>query len=98
MSAIWTNAMRSGISKESRHQRAYKVGVVEDVICLKSQLQFHVLANGGVLEDRKIKLAEMRPEQGIAAFIAEMASARNAGVGKSVPASGRDRCTELRMT
>src|SRR5450631_557481 len=58
--------------------------MVQQVVGLKAQLQLDVLGDGGVFEDRKIELAEIRADQRVASFVSEMAGARNATAGSSV--------------
>src|ERR1700730_10090345 len=45
-----------------------EIGVVEDVKELRSELQAKPLGNHSVLEDRKVKVHQSRPEQSIASI------------------------------
>jgi len=48
--------------------RCLEIGMVEDVKELRPELQAKPLCNHGVLEDRKVKVHQSRPEQSIASI------------------------------
>src|SRR5450432_1922742 len=58
MPSVRANAIGCGIGEEGGHQRADEIGMIQNVVSLKAEFQLHVLGDGGVLEDGKIKLTE----------------------------------------
>jgi len=69
--------------------------MVQEVVGFKTQFHFQAFCDWSVLEDGKVELPEVRPEQRIASEIPKVTGARRAGRSRAVEAR-RNRSTRHR--
>jgi hypothetical protein len=60
------------INAEIRPQRIGKVGMIEEVVNIETQLHGNALSELGVLSQTEIKVLEVRPDKSVAPEVAEM--------------------------
>ena len=72
------NAVRCGVRKKGRQQRASKRRVIEYIVKVRPELHFQTLVDRGHLADRKVQVPVVGSEKRIASLVAEVACSRRA--------------------